>query len=208
MARLTLPQPVLITHLPPRAWYSTVPVSSYWYSLTLSIVHVWKDTSNCLVKTRRVLNLSSEFLATDILAEHVKLMDNWFIVWTFLALVQLGSWESDTATDQTQVCPWPQCIFLNVEKSLLLQHGQILLCHTLQAASTLHTCLHTCSVSHYQRQSRQKEKMGRLQLVLPDSSVSEEVSAWTTECVVLPLKHGGQVDHGGRMVCVRLRDWA
>lgn len=34
------------------------------------------------------------------------------------------------------------------------------------------------------------------------SGVSEEVGGRTAECVVLPLKHGGQIDHGGGMVCL------
>lgn len=42
--------------------------------------------------------------------------------------------------------------------------------------------------------------MGQVLLVLPSSSVSEEVGGRTTEGVVLPLKHGGQIYHGGGMV--------
>lgn len=46
------------------------------------------------------------------------------------------------------------------------------------------------------------EKTGQVLLVLPDTSLSKQVGGGTTECVILPLKHGRQVDHGGGVVCL------
>lgn len=46
------------------------------------------------------------------------------------------------------------------------------------------------------------EKTGQVRLVLSDTSLSKQVGGGTTECVILPLKHGRQVDHGGGVVCL------
>lgn len=45
------------------------------------------------------------------------------------------------------------------------------------------------------------KKMNWPLLCVPSSWISEEVGCRSTECVVLSLKHGRQVDHGGGMVC-------